>query len=238
MQPFEANIFKGPLLPITIASLPTTQKHFDLTVLLMRQQKLNYSLVVFVPCLNSLAQTKKKESDNLQLPKASNPKDRKICQLCFILQFLQLKCHEGHCPQYFFNYFTFNNRVHYLKDYFSDSLEGNVHQLTRVSHSKKTQESASLIGTFNEVTMKQYVLFATRKQVNLTQAFKNKSPLKIQGVKPTASKPFHITTEEYAISNKQKLHLLHWNLNSVNNLLLNYALLMKPLPKIFMRPWI
>lgn len=81
MQTFEANI----------ASLPTTQKHFDLTVLLMRQQKLNYSPVVFVPCLNFLAQTKKKESDNLQPPKASNPKDRKICQLCFILQFLQLK---------------------------------------------------------------------------------------------------------------------------------------------------
>lgn len=155
MQTFEANIFKGPLLPITIASLPTTQKYFDLNVLSMRQQKLNYSPVVFVPCLNFLAQTKKKESDNLQPPKASNPKDRKICQLCFILKFLQLKyVMKDIALSIFFNYFTFNNRVHYLKDYFSDSLEGNVHQLTRVTHSKKTQESASLIGTFNEVTMK------------------------------------------------------------------------------------
>lgn len=154
MQTFEANIFKGPLLPITIASLPTTQKHFDLTVLLMRQQKLKYSPVVVVPCLNFLAQTKKKESDNLQPPKASNPKDKNLSVMFYFTVFTIEICYEGHYPQYFFNYFTFNNRVHYLKDYFSDSLEGNVHQLTRVTHSKKTQESASLIGTFNEVTMK------------------------------------------------------------------------------------
>jgi len=90
---------------------------------------------------------------------------------------------------------------------FSDSLEGYVHQLTRVTHSKKNPRVSYFdchIQTSDNETV-HAVCYSPEKCLNLTQPFQNKSPVKIQGVKPTTSKRFHTTTEEYTISKQAKI---------------------------------
>ena len=91
--------------------------------------------------------------------------------------------------------------------FFSDSLEGYVHLLSRVTNSKKNPRVSYFdchIQT-SENERVRAVCYSPEKRINLNQAFKNKSPVKIQGVKRTASKRFHATMEEYTIAKQAKI---------------------------------
>ena len=90
--------------------------------------------------------------------------------------------------------------------FLGSSLEGYVHLLSKVRSARNTTtnffDCRIQTGT-NEVV--RAVCYSPPKHVNLQQAYQNKSPIKITGVKSTPNKRYHTDSEEYAISKYAKI---------------------------------
>lgn len=90
--------------------------------------------------------------------------------------------------------------------WFIDSLEGYVHLLSKVTPAKNSKVTFfdCDIQTAENTTICA-VCYSPEKRLNLQQAHKNKSPVKISGVKPTGTKRFHRGKDEYTITKQAKI---------------------------------
>jgi hypothetical protein len=90
--------------------------------------------------------------------------------------------------------------------YIADDLEGYVHLLSKVSSSKNSKVTFFYcrIQT-DENTKVCAVCYLPEKSINIQQAYKNKSQVKISGVKASVTKRFHAGLDEYTITKKAKI---------------------------------
>jgi hypothetical protein len=88
----------------------------------------------------------------------------------------------------------------------ADDLEGYVHLLSKVTASKNSKVTFFYchIQT-DENTKVCAVCYSPEKSINIQQAYKNKSQVKISGVKASVTKRFHAGLDEYTITKKAKI---------------------------------
>ena len=103
---------------------------------------------------------------------------------------------------------AYSARVGKINNVFSiaDDLEGYVHLLSKVTASKNSKVTFfdCHIQT-DENTKVRAVCYSPEKRINIQQAYKNKSPVKISGVKASVTKRFNAGLDEYTITKKAKI---------------------------------
>lgn len=109
-----------------------------------------------------------------------------------------------------------------------ESIGGYVHLLTEVQTARNstTNYFNCHIQTGQEEAVRT-VCYSPQKRMNLNQAFLNKSPVKIIGVKQTPSKRFHTREEEFTIAKHAKISPASLSFSLTKALATSYAQLLK-----------
>lgn len=84
-------------------------------------------------------------------------------------------------------------------------LQGFVHALSRVKNSKKQQPYFDLLIQTSQDEKVRAVCYDPKHRTKLHQAFEQKSPVKISGVKKLASSSFSDNSKEFKITKKSKI---------------------------------